>query len=158
VGTEAIRGGIMAEWKSIQIDPEIAMLIDWLLTMHSFDQVLMEMLQGDDYWDIRKQIGQIILSSGKEKKLYLSPMMLKHLILIAPITFRFFKRDVGQELKRKLYEVYAGKPIEIEWLPEKPEEQTNEPTENDNNTNPSEDNSQDPPSDSPDSRPEPVSS
>lgn len=91
----------------VEIDAQEGMLIDWVLTMHSYSPEYLDYLMKPDIQQMRCQAGQIIIDGNGQLELLEEEM--KWLLAILPITFRFGKEDVGYSLKRKLYEAYLGK-------------------------------------------------
>ena len=100
--------------RKITINPEVAMFVDWLITMHNYDVGLMEMLLAPEFIDLRRQVAKIVLSE-REGTLELSDELLERMLVMTPITFRFNQNDVGFELKLKLFEAVVGKPIKMDW-------------------------------------------
>jgi len=88
-----------------------AMLVDWVLTLHSYNGEFLDYLMKPDVQQMRYQAGRIILDDQGEFSLLESEI--KWLLAILPITFRFGKEDVGFSLKKKLYEAYLGKKSEF---------------------------------------------
>jgi len=95
----------------IQSNAQEAMLVDWVLTMHSYSPDYLEFLMKPDIQQMRLQAGRIIIDDSGEFELLEGEV--KWLLAILPITFRFGKEDVGFSLKRKLYEAYLGKKLEF---------------------------------------------
>ncbi len=95
----------------IQANAQEAMLVDWVLTMHSYSPEYLDYLMKPDIQQMRLQAGRIIVDDIGEFELLEGE--LKWLLAILPITFRFGKEDVGFSLKRKLYEAYLGKKLEF---------------------------------------------
>jgi len=91
----------------VDIDGQEAMLIDWVLTMHSYSQEYLDYLMRPDVQQIRYQAGQIIVNGKGQLELLEEEM--KWLLAILPITFRFGKEDVGYSLKKKLYFAFLSK-------------------------------------------------
>jgi hypothetical protein len=91
----------------IETEAQEAMLLDWVLTLHSYSADTLEYLMKPNVQQMRNQAGHIIIDGTGE--LELLEEELKWLLAIVPITFRFGKEDVGFTLKRKLYEAYLGK-------------------------------------------------
>lgn len=88
--------------KIITLEGEEGMLIDWLLTMHSYSQEYLDWAMTEDFKQLRYQAGNIILD-GKGL-LEVEEGVLDILLAITPITFRFGTEDVGYSLKKKLYD------------------------------------------------------
>jgi hypothetical protein len=91
----------------VSTDAQEAMLVDWVLTLHSYSPEYLDYLMKPDIQQTRYQAGQIIVDGRGE--LELLEEEIKWLLAILPITFRFGKEDVGYSLKKKLYEAYLGK-------------------------------------------------
>ena len=87
--------------KIIQITPEEAMLVDWVLTMHTYDSARAEQLTSELMLRLRKKIASVITHEDTGE-LSLLPEEISYLLISIPITFRFSKEDVGYSLKRKL--------------------------------------------------------
>jgi hypothetical protein len=88
----------------IEVEPQEAMLVDWVLTLHNYSADYLEYLMKPDVQQMRFQAGQIIVDGSGQFELLEAEM--KWLLAILPITFRFGKEDVGFSLKKKLYEAY----------------------------------------------------
>jgi hypothetical protein len=95
----------------IEANAQEAMLVDWVLTLHSYSPDFLEYLMKPDIQQMRYQAGRIVIDNTGEFELLEEEM--KWLLAILPITFRFGKEDVGFSLKRKLYEAYLGKKPEL---------------------------------------------
>lgn len=95
----------------IRVNAQEAMLVDWVLTLHSYSADYLEYLMKPDVQQMRLQAGRIIVDDMGEFELLEDE--LKWLLAILPITFRFGKEDVGYSLKKKLYEAYLGKKPEF---------------------------------------------
>jgi hypothetical protein len=91
----------------IEVEPQEAMLVDWVLTLHNYSADYLEYLMKPDVQQMRFQAGQIIVDGSGQFELLEAEM--KWLLAILPITFRFGKEDVGFSLKKKLYEAYLGR-------------------------------------------------
>jgi hypothetical protein len=91
----------------VQTEAQEAMLVDWVLTLHSYSPDCLEYLMKPDVQQMRVQAGRIIVDGSGELELLEEEM--KWLLAILPITFRFGKEDVGFSLKRKLFEAYLGR-------------------------------------------------
>jgi len=90
----------------VDVSPEEAMLLDWVLTIHAWEQTYLDWLMKPDVRSWRDQVGAVI--AGKEKTLYLEHEDVALLLAMIPITFRFAEHDVGYSLKVKLYKAYLG--------------------------------------------------
>ncbi|MBI2869871.1 MAG: hypothetical protein HYX96_08615 [Chloroflexi bacterium] len=95
----------MNSYKIKATDQE-AMLVDWVLTMHSYSEEYLDYLMKPDIQELRFQAGRIIIRG--EGELELTEEEIRWLLAILPITFRFGKEDVGYSLKKKLYGAYLG--------------------------------------------------
>ena len=102
----------MMEGYRVPAEAQEAMLLDWVLTMHTYSPDYLEYLMKPDAQQMRAQAGRIIIDGSGELELLEEEM--KWLLAILPITFRFGKEDVGFSLKRKLYEAYLGKRLNLE--------------------------------------------
>lgn len=91
---------------AVEISPEEGMLLDWVLTIHSWEQTYLDWLMKPEVRSWREQAGAVI--AGKEKTLYLEHEDVALLLAMVPITFRFAEKDVGHSLKVKLYKAYLG--------------------------------------------------
>jgi hypothetical protein len=91
----------------VEVDAQEAMLVDWVLTLHSYSADFLEYLMKPDVQQMRYQAGRIIIDGIGEFELLDSEI--KWLLAIIPITFRFGKEDVGFSLKKKLLEAYLGR-------------------------------------------------
>lgn len=119
--------------RSIIVTSEEAMLIDWVLTLHDYNESLFEKLREDWVYITRKKIASIILSD-KDTSLILTEDELSYLLMVVPITFRFSKNDIGFSLKKKLLSlIIPPKPLDLSSLDELKEVKDAE------NENPSED-------------------
>ncbi len=92
---------------TIKATAQEAMLIDWILTLHTYDAEYLDYLMKPDIQQLRYQAGKIIIDGEGEFELVEDEI--KWLLAIVPITFRFGKEDVGFSLKKKLYESLLGK-------------------------------------------------
>ena len=90
----------------VKANAQEAMLVDWILTMHTYSPDYFEYLMKPDVQQMSYQAGRIIIDG--EGQLELLDEEIKWLLACLPITFRFGKEDVGYSLKRKLYEAYLG--------------------------------------------------
>lgn len=86
----------------LHLTDDEARLVDWLITVHSWDYDLFSRLNSPDMIDLRKEIAQVILAKknyidlGKEDFIWL--------LTCTPITFRWgYTEDIGKSLKTKLY-------------------------------------------------------
>jgi hypothetical protein len=95
----------------IEATSQEAMLVDWVLTLHSYSPDYFEYLMKPDVQQIRYQAGRIIIDDRGEFELLEGE--LKWLLAVLPITFRFGKEDVGFSLKKKMYEAFLGKKLEF---------------------------------------------
>jgi len=91
----------------VEVDAQEAMLVDWVLTLHSYSADYLDYLMKPDIQQMRYQAGRIIIDGIGEFELLDAEM--KWLLAVIPITFRFGKEDVGYSLKKKLYEAYLGR-------------------------------------------------
>ena len=87
--------------KIIQITPEEAMLIDWVLTMHEYDSALFEELSRPSTVTLRKKAASVI-THGEPREIIFTLEEMNYLLITIPITFRFYKEDIGYSLKCKL--------------------------------------------------------
>ena len=97
---------------NIELVAEEAMLLDWVLTLHSYDEAFLGWLMQPDVQQWRYQAGTIIVK-GKGT-ISLQDDDIKVLLAFIPITFRFDEVDVGFSLKTKLYRSYLNIPEEKE--------------------------------------------
>ncbi len=95
----------------IKATSQEAMLVDWVLTLHNYSPDYLEYLMKPDIQQMRYQAGRIIVDDAGEFELLEAEI--KWLLAILPITFRFGKEDVGYSLKKKLFEAYLGKKLEL---------------------------------------------
>jgi len=95
----------------VPVTAQEAMLVDWVLTMHSYSADFLEYLMKPNVQETRYQAGRIIIDNTGTFELLEEEI--KWLLAILPITFRFGKEDVGFSLKKKLYEAYLGKKPEL---------------------------------------------
>lgn len=106
-----------------------AMLIDWVLTMHAFDISRLEQLETPVMIALRKQIAPLIVED-KESRITFTAEELGYLLIAIPITFRFYKDDIGFSLKKKLLGMLL--PPRIDWgLEVKNENGNDHPDKND---------------------------
>jgi len=97
---------LLNEEKVIEVTGEEAMLFDWILTLHSFDETTLGWLMKEDIQAWREQAGEAIVR--KKGSLRFSYDDLKLVVVLIPITFRFGENDVGYSLKLKLYKAYLN--------------------------------------------------
>jgi hypothetical protein len=95
----------------VKANAQEAMLVDWVLTLHTYNSDYLDYLMKPDIQQMRYQAGRIVIDNTGEFELLEEEM--KWLLAILPITFRFGKEDVGFTLKKKLYEAYLGKNAEL---------------------------------------------
>ncbi len=105
----------MFSGKELEVTFEEACLIDWLITMHSFDLSRYEQLKEQQFIRLRQKIAAGIVQVDKAT-VHLSDEDIEYLFITCPITFRFEQVDVGFSLKQKLYSIFAPKPIVFNWL------------------------------------------
>jgi hypothetical protein len=94
----------------VEVNAQEAMLVDWILTMHTYSPDYLEYLMKPDVQQMRYQAGQIVINNSGRFELLEEEI--KWLLAIVPITFRFGRDDVGFSLKKKLYEAYLWKKSE----------------------------------------------
>jgi len=87
------------------------MLIDWVLTAHSFTGELMEFLSTPLVDSIRREAAKVLLDY--ESKATFSKEELALLIKLVPFTFRFGSNDCGYSLKCKLYTEFYRFPVKL---------------------------------------------
>lgn len=93
-------------FSAIEVTAEEAMLIDWVFTMHGFDETLLNWLMLPDIKGLREKAGEIIVKG--DGRINFSDDDLKILLVLIPITHRWGEIDVGYSLKKKLYKAYLG--------------------------------------------------
>ena len=102
------------------VRPDLAGLIDYVTTMHSYDALLEEKLLRDEFLSLRRQVGRILVDN-ETGIIEIDQAMLDQLLILIPITMRIGSSgdDIGYELKLLLYEALVGKPLKLELWEEK---------------------------------------
>jgi hypothetical protein len=91
----------------VKANAQEAMLVDWILTLHTSDSDYFGYLMKPSIQKLRYQSGRIIVNGGGE--LELLEEEIRWLLTILPATFRLGKEDVGFSLKNKLRKEYLSK-------------------------------------------------
>jgi len=82
-----------------------AYLIDWLITLHSYDGELYERLNSPELIALKSELGKILL--GERDYIEIEETEFKWIFTSCPITFRWgYGEDVGMTLKTKLYRLF----------------------------------------------------
>jgi len=82
-----------------------AYLIDWLITLHSYDGELYERLNSPELIALKSELGKVLL--GKEDHIEIEETEFKWIFTSCPITFRWgYGEDIGMSLKIKLYRLF----------------------------------------------------
>lgn len=82
-----------------------AYLIDWLITLHSYDGELYERLNSPELIALKSELGKILL--GERDYIEIEEIEFKWIFTSCPITFRWgYGEDVGMTLKTKLYRLF----------------------------------------------------
>ena len=82
-----------------------AYLIDWLLTLHSYDGELYEKLNSPELTALKSELGKVLL--GEQDCIEIEETEFKWIFTSCPITFRWgYGEDVGMSLKTKLYRLF----------------------------------------------------
>lgn len=84
----------------IKTTPNELLLLDWVLTMHSWDQSLLDKLTRD-YSKLRESIGLVLTEVFDTVQI--ESHQIDELMAMIPIMFRIGGEDVGLSLKKKLW-------------------------------------------------------
>ena len=103
--------------KRIAVTRNEAVLLDYLLTAHSWDEALLERLQSHFVRGIRREAARVL--TGHTDSVVLEENTISYLVALVPPIFPMGAEDVGLNLKRKLYLALYGEPPKPE--PEQPE-------------------------------------
>ena len=80
-------------------------LIDWLITLHSYDSELYEKLNSPELIALKSELGKVLL--GEQDYIEIEETEFKWIFTSCPITFRWgYGEDVGMSLKTKLYRLF----------------------------------------------------
>ena len=80
-------------------------LIDWLLTLHSYDGELYERLNSPELIALKLELGKVLV--GEREYIEIEETEFKWIFTSCPITFRWgYGEDVGLSLKTKLYRLF----------------------------------------------------
>jgi hypothetical protein len=91
----------------IRVNDREAMLINHLLTLHSYSPEYLQYLMKPTALQVRNQVGKIILQGAGN--LELLEEELKWLLVLMPVSFPIGRLDAGFSLKKKLLEAYLKK-------------------------------------------------
>ena len=82
-----------------------AYLIDWLITLHSYDGELYERLNSPELTALKAELGRVLLQ--EKDYIEIEETEFKWVFTSCPITFRWgYGEDVGMSLKTKLYRLF----------------------------------------------------
>ena len=82
-----------------------AYLIDWLITLHSYDGELYERLNSPELTALKAELGKVLLV--ERDYIEIEETEFKWIFTSCPITFRWgYGEDVGMSLKTKLYRLF----------------------------------------------------
>ena len=82
-----------------------AYLIDWLITLHSYDGELYERLNSPELIALKSELGKVLV--GERDYIEIEETEFKWIFTSCPITFRWgYREDVGMSLKTKLYRLF----------------------------------------------------
>ena len=82
-----------------------AYLIDWLITLHSYDGELYERLNSPELTALKSELGKVLLH--EQDFVEMEETEFKWIFTACPITFRWgYGEDVGMSLKLKLYRLF----------------------------------------------------
>ena len=82
-----------------------AYLIDWLITLHSYDGELYERLNSPELTALKAELGRVLLQ--EKDYIEIEETEFKWIFTTCPITFRWgYGEDVGMSLKTKLYRLF----------------------------------------------------
>jgi len=80
-------------------------LIDWLITLHSYDGELYERLNSPELIALKSELGKVLV--GERDYIEIEETEFKWIFTSCPITFRWgYGEDVGMSLKTKLYRLF----------------------------------------------------
>ena len=107
----------------LHLEMDEAYLIDWIITLHSYDPELFERLNSPELTQLKAELGRVILE--EKDFIEIEETEFKWIFTNCPITFRWgYGEDVGMSLKLKLYRLFLYG-IDKEEIPENTED-TNE--------------------------------
>lgn len=95
------------EGYTIRVNDREAILINHLLTLHSYSLEHLQYLMKPTALQVRNQVGKIILQGAGN--LELLEEELKWLLVMMPVSFPIGRTDAGFSLKKKLLEAYLKK-------------------------------------------------
>ena len=82
-----------------------AYLIDWLVTLHSYDGELYEKLNSPELTALKLELGKVLLN--ERDYIEIEEIEFKWVFTSCPITFRWgYGEDIGMSLKTKLYRLF----------------------------------------------------
>ena len=82
-----------------------AYLVDWLITLHSYDGELYERLNSPELIALKSELGKVLV--GERDYIEIEETEFKWIFTSCPITFRWgYGEDVGMSLKTKLYRLF----------------------------------------------------
>jgi len=89
----------------LHLEQDEAYLIDWLITLHSYDGELFEILNSPELTALKLELGKVLL--GEKDYIEIEETEFKWIFTSCPITFRWgYGEDVGVSLKTKLYKLF----------------------------------------------------
>ena len=110
--------------KIIHLNYDEALLLDWLLTLHSYDSEIYRMLL--ELMPLKEEIGKVLLN--EKNQIEISQEELERLIIICPITFRWGdSSDCGYSLKLKLFNLKINNTDIIQEKEEETAEKDDQP-------------------------------
>ena len=85
-------------------------LIDWIITLHSWDNDLFERLRSPDKMNLRERIGEAFISEELNSifDVEITKDELQDLLVLIPNSYQIGSEDVGMSLKVKLYKLLLG--------------------------------------------------
>ncbi len=106
--------GVAVSGYVVKANAQEAMLIDWVLTLHTSSPDHLDYLIKPDIQQLRYQAGRIILDGRGDLELLEEEK--RWLLTILPTTFRLGKEDVGFSLKNKLRKAHLSKKSRVRLI------------------------------------------
>jgi hypothetical protein len=109
----------MSKSATLMVNPEEAMMIDYLITLHSYDPAYLELLKTSMFTSLRTKAATII-AADSEGLISFTDAEVEHLLITIPIDFRFLEKPCGYSLKVKLFKSQLPVMFSFQVKPEEP--------------------------------------
>lgn len=96
----------------LKLTEDEALCIDWVLTLHAWDEALYDRLKSIEMSQLHENVGMVVL--GRWNAIEVSDEQLQWLLLTVRWDFCVGEKRTGLNLKRKLYELLLGPAAEEE--------------------------------------------